>query len=137
MRDKNQSKDVHRSKKRKNFKDTQQNKKKTIDYPVKKIDFPKVACAKCDQIIQDITSALTDKTTGTPAHFDCILQFLNETEKLGANEKIMYIGQGRFGVLHFENMHDLRRFTINRIIEWESRENKPAWRKEISDLAIK
>jgi len=67
-------------------------------------------------------------------HFDCVLQFLQNTENLDPNEKITYIGQGRFGVVHFENPHDLRKFTIIRIIEWEERDKKYPWRAEIASL---
>ena len=51
-----------------------------------------------------------------------------------SNEKIAYIGQGRFGVLYFENPRDQRKFTIKKIIEWEDREKKSEWREELSGL---
>jgi len=59
---------------------------------------------------------------------------LEQTEKVGQNEKICYIGQGRFGILYFENPRDQRHFTIKKIIDWEEREKNHDWRNEISSL---
>lgn len=104
-----------------------------------KIDLPPLPklptplCVKCGEPIQDITSALSDKGGGGPVHFDCVLAFLQGAENLGTNEKIVYIGQGRFAVMFFENPVDTRKFKIVRMIEWESREAKAEWRTEISD----
>ena len=84
---------------------------------IQEIKAREVICAKCGQPITDISSALN--------------------EKLGENEKIAYIGQGRFGVLYYENMRDQRHFTIKRIIEWEDRDSKPEWRTEISEVYSK
>ena len=52
-------------------------------------------------------------------------------------EKIAYIGQGRFGVLYYENPRDQRKFTIKKIIEWEDREKNSDWRDELSGLYSK
>lgn len=93
---------------------------------------PTPACVKCGEPIQDITSALADKDTGAPVHFDCVLKFLEGAENLGANEKIVYIGQGRFAVMFFENPVDTRKFKIVRMIEWERRDDRAEWRNEIS-----
>lgn len=94
---------------------------------------PSLNCPRCGQLIQDITSALTDRDSGTPVHFDCVLAFLQGAENIGEKEKIVYIGQGRFAVVLFEHPADLRKFTILRTIEWESREKKAEWREEIAD----
>lgn len=96
-----------------------------------------IICPVCNQPITDISSCMTDKKSGQPAHFDCILQEVSKEEKLGENEKIAYIGQGRFGILYYENPRDQRHFTIKKIIEWEDRETKPEWREEISGLFSK
>lgn len=104
--------------------------------------FPKITldtpiCPRCNQPIQDLATSLADKTSGAPMHFDCVLDFLNSSEKLQGNEKITYIGQGRFAVAYFENPHDLRHFSIKRIIEWEEKEKKYEWRENIADLFSK
>lgn len=91
-------------------------------------------CPKCGFAIGDLTSALPDRTTGEPIHFDCALDELMQTEKLAPGEKIAYIGQGRFGVLNRPNPHDVKHFTITRIIEWEYKDSKGPWRSELAEL---
>jgi len=96
-----------------------------------------VICAKCGQVITEVTSALSDKSSGKPIHFECALSEVEKNESLEPNEKIAYIGQGRFGVLNYENPRDQRHFTIKKIIEWEDRDSQSEWRKEISELYSK
>jgi hypothetical protein len=67
-------------------------------------------------------------------HFDCVIKFLEGAENLGPNERIVYIGQGRFAVTLFENPQDTKKFKINRVIEWENRESRAEWRSEIAGL---
>ncbi len=96
-----------------------------------------VICPKCGQPITDVASAIADKTTGQPVHFDCVLEQVKQSEPTGENEKVAYIGQGRFAVLQYENIRDQRHFTIKKIIEWESREQQSEWRDELSGLYSK
>ena len=93
-----------------------------------------VICPKCGQPITDIASAIADKSTGQPLHFDCVLNQVKESEPTGENEKVAYIGQGRFAVLHYENIRDQRHFTIKKIIDWEDKDKKSEWREEIGSL---
>ena len=101
---------------------------------IQEIKARQVICPVCNQPINDIASAIADKKTGKPAHFDCILNSIKESEPVGENEKISYIGQGRFAVLYFENPRDQRHFTIKKIIEYEDKEQKTEWRDELSSL---
>ena len=101
---------------------------------IQEIKGREVRCAKCGEIITDLASSIADKATGKPVHFDCVLNQIKETEPTGENEKIAYIGQGRFAVLFYENMRDQRHFTIKKIIEWEDREQTSEWRDELSGL---
>jgi hypothetical protein len=96
-----------------------------------------IICPKCGQPITDIASAIADKSSGQPLHFDCVLNQVKEAEPTGENEKVAYIGQGRFAVLQYENIRDQRHFTIKKIIEWESREQQSQWREELSGLYSK
>ena len=84
--------------------------------------------------ITDVSSAMADKVTGNPVHFDCVLAQLKENEPVGENEKIAYIGQGRFAVLYYENPRDQKKIGIKKSIEWEKREKKAEWRDELSGL---
>ena len=96
-----------------------------------------VICPKCGQPITDIASAIADKATGAPLHFDCVLNQVKQSEPTGENEKVAYIGQGRFAVLQYENIRDQRHFTIKKIIEWENREQQSEWCNELSRLYSK
>lgn len=92
-------------------------------------------CAHCGQPIVDMSSALIDAKEGKPIHFDCALEILSDSEKLGDNEKIIYIGKGRFGILYFPNIHDARHFEIRKIIEWEDAKiERASWRTTMSEL---
>ena len=91
-------------------------------------------CPLCAQAISDLASALADKTSGEPVHFDCVLKYLSEHESLSDGQSIVYIGQGRFAVIYFDNPRDQRHFTIKKIVEWEPRDQKCAWREELSGL---
>lgn len=90
-------------------------------------------CAKCGKPIKDLSAALANKTDGSPVHFDCVLQFLQASEPLQANETITYIGQGRFAVIKYASMVIMKEFTIIRIIEWEDKNQRAAWRGKIAD----
>ena len=129
-RELNNKKDFHL--KKAVYEDSEAEKK--IQQAIKEIKSREVICPKCGQPITDISSAITDKESGKPAHFDCILNQVRQTEQVGENEKIAYIGQGRFAVIYYENPRDQRHFTIKKIIEWEERDKKPEWRSELSGL---
>ncbi len=109
----------------------ERNEKRVEMPPLPKL--PTLTCVKCGEPIQDSTSALVDKSSGGPIHFDCVIAFLQGAENLGLNEKIVYIGQGRFAVMFFENPLDAKKFRIVRTIEWEGRDTKAEWRTDISD----
>lgn len=104
---------------------------------IEEIKARQIICPKCNQPIAEISSALTDRATGTPVCFECALHEIEAAEKPGEKEKIVYIGQGRFGLLYFENPRDQRKFTIKKVIEWEDRDKKSEWREELSGLYSK
>ncbi len=93
-----------------------------------------LVCPVCGEPLTDVAGAMTDRESGAPAHFDCIIRKIGSAESLGDNEKIAYIGQGRFGILYFENPRDQRHFKIRKIIEWEPRDARGEWRDELSSL---
>ena len=101
---------------------------------IKELKQREVICPKCGKPIEDLVSALADKNTGAPIHFDCVLADLKERESLGENQQVTYIGQGRFAIVHFPNMQDTKKFSIVRIIEWEEKDKKFDWRQEIAGL---
>ena len=91
-------------------------------------------CPICSKVIEDLTSSLSDKTTGEPVHFDCAWNQAGKDITLKENEKFTYIGQGRFAVLYFPAIRDTRHFKIHKIVEWERSDSVPQWRTEISNL---
>ncbi|MDR2402754.1 MAG: hypothetical protein LBD78_01850 [Spirochaetaceae bacterium] len=94
---------------------------------------PSPDCPICGKPIKDISSAITEKNSGEPAHFDCIIAKIAEQETLEPGDRITYIGGGRFGVVHFNSPQDVRNFKIKKIFEWEDKENRAGWRSNIAD----
>ncbi len=96
-----------------------------------------VICPICGNPIEDLPSAISDKASKSPAHFDCVLKKLSQQETLAANQNIAYIGQGRFAVIERENPSDVKRFKIEKIIEWEDKNEPISWRGEMAELFSK
>ncbi|MDR0690349.1 MAG: hypothetical protein LBG08_08825 [Spirochaetaceae bacterium] len=94
---------------------------------------PSPNCPCCGKPIKDIAAALTDKSTGQPAHFDCVVAKIEQHESLENGEVIAYLGGGRFGVVRFNHSQNSRNFSIKKILEWEDKENRAEWRKTIAD----
>ena len=93
-----------------------------------------LVCEKCGQVITELSSAINDRVSGNPIHFDCALEELKKSEKLEEGDTITYIGQGRFGIVNHPNPHDMKHFTIKKIIEWEDKEKKADWRTQMAEL---
>ncbi len=89
----------------------------------------KFICPICEEGVKELGNAMDFKGQG-PAHFDCVLRYLNESEKLSPGEKIVYIGSGKFGVILNKKNDSGVPFTITREIEFEDREREVPWRDE-------
>jgi hypothetical protein len=85
-------------------------------------------CSICDKPIRDVSAAVTYQETEKPAHFDCILKKLADSETLEAQEKIVYLGSGDFGVVKIINN---KKFEIIRKIKYENSEERIDWRKDM------
>jgi len=99
---------------------------------------PVSTCPWCGKPIRDMSSAIADKDTGVPVHFDCVTARIAFGEKLEKGETVAYIGGGRFGIVSFgsgfsQNKTDYGDFTIKKIIEWESKDKRADWRAIICD----
>lgn len=90
-------------------------------------------CPYCGKPVNDLSSALTDPASGSPVHFDCALRKLSDRERLMEGESLIYIGGGRFGIVQFTNPQDFTHFVIKRIIQWEDKEKRAPWRKNVAD----
>lgn len=91
-------------------------------------------CEICGEPIREIECAIANKGTENPVHFECVIKKLLEKEHPNSNERLSYIGQGRFAIIHYDNPHDIRHFSIKKIIEWENREKRSEWRDEMARL---
>jgi len=49
-------------------------------------------------------------------------------------DKVVYLGGGRFGIVHFDNGQDLKNFQVRKTIQWEEKDKRASWRREVSDL---
>ena len=121
----NNKKDFRGSRRRGNFAREKTDEKKAV-----------YICGICEKDIQDISTALAIPGNGTPAHFDCVLKKLTETEKLEAGQQIVYLGGGSFGIIKIEPNAPRNNFKIIRKIEFEEREKVPDWRKELVRVRI-
>ena len=91
-------------------------------------------CSICSQMITDLASALAGKNGASPVHFECALKTVQEGEKLEDGDKIAYIGQGRFAVLNYPNIHDIKHWSIRKIIPWEDKDSQIRWRGQMAEL---
>ena len=92
------------------------------------IEFP--LCPLCQKAVRDLTSAITHKESGKPAHFDCILKALRTDNAVQQNEKICYLGKGSFGIIQFREHSGPPRFFIRKRIQYEETDPTPEWRQK-------
>lgn len=94
---------------------------------------PAAVCPLCGEPIYDLSSALAEKETNLPAHFDCVLARVAAAEELESGEKVVYIGAGSFAVVQFRDRNESA-FTVKRRISWENEKEKDKreWRKALS-----
>ena len=60
-------------------------------------------CPWCGKPIRDMSSAIADKDSGYPVHFDCVTARIAFGERLEKGDSVAYIGGGRFGIVSFGN----------------------------------
>ena len=112
---------------------------------------PVSICPWCGKPIRDMFSAIADKDTGVPVHFDCVSTRIAFGEKLEKGETVAYIGGGRFGIVSFgssapsrpaapqeirqdkSSPQTSRDFSIRKIIEWEKMDKRAEWRSLICE----
>lgn len=94
------------------------------------LPIPTSDCPLCSKPMREPLSALTHKASGLPAHFDCVLKELRESNELLPQEKICYLGGGSFGVLQFKNPNQgSGKFTVNKKIQYEPKDLSQDWKK--------
>ena len=89
-------------------------------------------CPYCSKTITDINSAIADKLTEEPVHFECIIERIAEQEEVSKDEKIVYLGGGSFGIVQLRNTNSRVPFFIRKRIQYEGKDKPIQWRKEVS-----
>ncbi len=86
-------------------------------------------CPLCQKPVQDLYSAITHRDSGTPAHFECVLESIRAANELAPSEKLCYLGGGSFGILQYRSAQGPLRFFIRKRIQYEAGESVPEWRR--------
>ncbi|HEQ72313.1 MAG TPA: hypothetical protein ENN69_07480 [Spirochaetia bacterium] len=93
------------------------------------------ACPICERDITSLSSAITYKESGTPAHFECVMKKILETENVSSNERLCYLGKGSFGIVRFQKASGHAPFVIRKRIQYEELEETPEWRKQLERVS--
>ena len=93
-------------------------------------DVPK--CPYCGQNVRDVLTAIAPESNEAPTHFDCVIKKIGEEESLQPKEKVCYLGNGSFGIVHFKNPSDPKKFTIRKRVRIEAEKKEITWRKAVS-----
>ena len=88
-------------------------------------------CPVCGKSVRDLPSALTHRVAGKPAHFDCVVQELRESNEVAPQEKICYLGGGSFGIIELRPAGGPSRFVIRKRIQYEEKEKPQEWKKTL------
>lgn len=98
---------------------------------------PPPECGLCHKPIFDVTSAINNPTSGLPCHFDCVLTSLTEAEKPTQGQRVIYLGGGCFAVADYGTNPQSTKFTIVRKIQFEEKDKRPEWRKDLAARVLK
>ena len=79
--------------------------------------------------MRELASALTHRVARQPAHFDCVMRELRDSNEVAPQEKICYLGAGTFGILEFRPPGGPTRFVIRKRIQYEEKETPQDWKK--------
>ncbi len=94
------------------------------------IKVPEIHCPYCDQLIDNINTAISLPNVENPVHFDCVLKKIESEEELGQDEYVSYLGKGAFGIIR--PTKDSPGFFIRKRIQVEDEEEVALWRTKIS-----
>ena len=98
------------------------------------LDLRPVDCPWCGKPIKEFSTAIADRESGRPVHFECAVARLSETERLAGGDALGYIGGGRFGVIGFDDeQNPKKKIRIKKILEWENTETRSQWRTALCE----
>ncbi len=87
-------------------------------------------CPVCGKPVRELSMALCHRVSRTPAHFDCVLKELKDSNEVLPQEKICYLGGGTFGILSFRTA-GTNKFTIRKKIPYEEKDAPQEWKKPL------
>jgi hypothetical protein len=85
----------------------------------------------CGKQLRELSSALTHRVARQPAHFECVMRELRDTNDIAPQERICYLGGGAFGILEFHPSGGSNRFVIRKRIQYEEKETPHEWKKPL------
>jgi hypothetical protein len=88
-------------------------------------------CPVCGKQVRELASALTHRVARQPAHFECVMRELLDSNEVAPEEKICYLGGGSFGILEFRPPGATTRFVIRKRIQYEEKETPQEWKKPL------
>jgi hypothetical protein len=88
-------------------------------------------CPICGKPVKDLASALTHRLDARPAHFDCVMQEIRDTNEIAPQEKVCYLGGGTFGIIELRPPGGPTRFVIRKRIQYEEKEKPQDWKKQL------
>jgi hypothetical protein len=98
--------------------------------PTIPLDLPD--CPVCGKQVRELASAVTHRASRLPAHFDCVMRELRDSNETAPQEKICYLGGGTFGILEFRPPGGgPGRFIIRKRIPYEEKETPQEWKKPL------
>lgn len=83
-------------------------------------------CPICNEPIYIIEEAIRHNATGELAHFECILNEIKENNlsEMEAEDKIVYLGSGTFGIIQERQSGKNSRFFVRKRINYENKKVK-------------
>ncbi len=89
-------------------------------------------CPLTRKPISNILTAIAHPDSQQPVEFDAVLEQLRQTEDIGPNERIVYLGEGYFAVVEEKKEKGKYRLNVTRKIPYEDNRAKLEWRQELS-----
>lgn len=115
---------------KKNFRREQKN-RGNRDFGIILPEDQELNCIICGKPIADAASSMAMPDSGEPAHFDCVLKQISESETLAEGDTVAYLGGGAFGIIQKETGSPAG-FRIKKKIDFENKEKIGVWRKKLS-----
>jgi hypothetical protein len=86
-------------------------------------------CPVCGKQVRELASAVTHRVARQPAHFDCVMREIRDSNEVAPQEKVCYLGGGSFGIIELRPPGGPTRFVIRKRIQYEEKETPQDWKK--------